>query len=203
VVPYVPAGARRVLEIGCGRGATGALLQRELGCRVTGVDLNPVVAAAAAGVLDRAVAGDVEDPAVVARLGDGWDALVALELFEHLTDQEAFLATALRLVRPGGRIVLSVPNVGHWSVVEDLLAGRWDYLPIGLLCYTHFRFFTRRTLEDWLARAGCRRFRLVPQHTEPPAWLAGLDGPAGLGGGLEADPESLRTKGFWVLIDVE
>ena len=51
-------------------------------------------------------------------------------------------------VTPGGRLVLSVPNVGHWAVVEDLLAGRWDYLPIGLLCYTHYRFFTRRTLAD-------------------------------------------------------
>ena len=66
-----------------------------------------------------------------------------------------------RLLRPGGRIVLSIPNVGHYSVVEDLLAGRWDYLPIGLLCYTHFRFFTRATLASWLERLGFSRYQIV------------------------------------------
>jgi len=47
-------------------------------------------------------------------------------------------------------LLLSIPNVGHWSVVEDLLAGRWDYLPVGLLCNTHMRFFTLKTIRDLL-----------------------------------------------------
>jgi SAM-dependent methyltransferase len=192
VVPYLPRGAREVLEVGCGRGATGAHLQAATGCRVTGVELNPAVAGSARERLHRVVVGDVEDAAVAAEIGDGYDALLALELFEHLVDQEGFLAHAKRFVRPGGRIVLSVPNVGHHSVVEDLLAGRWDYLPIGILCYTHYRFFTKRTLDDWLARCGFRQARLVPQHTEGPGWEVDLP----------TDEESLRTKGFYVLIDL-
>lgn len=189
---------REVLEVGCGRGATGRLLQERLGCRVTGVEINPVVARAAAEVLHRVVPGDVHavaDELTAAAGGPPFDALVALELFEHLTDQEGFLELARRLVRPGGRIVLSVPNVGHHAVVEDLLAGRWDYLPIGLLCYTHYRFFTRHTLETWLRRCGFRRFRLVPQETElPDRFRRPIEG-------LETDLQSLRTKGFFVLID--
>jgi len=194
VLPFVPAAAREVLEVGCGRGVTGEYLRARLGCRVTGVELNPAVAAAAAGRLDRVVVGDVEDAAVAAEIGGGYDALLALELFEHLVDQEAFLAGARRHLRPGGRIVLSVPNVGHHSVVADLLAGRWDYLPIGILCYTHYRFFTRKTLEDWLQRCGFDRFELVPQKTESPAWTADL--------AAETDEESLSTKGFFVSIDL-
>ena len=203
-VPHLPDGVRDVLEIGCGRGATGELLQRALGCRVTGVELNPEVARAARDRLHRVVVGDVEDPEVAAELraaapAGGFDVLLATELFEHLVEPERFLAAARDLVRPGGRIVLSVPNVGHWSVVEDLLAGRWDYLPIGILCYTHYRFFTRRTLADWLARCGFDRGRLVAQRTEPPPWLG--DGATELAG-LAADAESLRTQGFWVLIEL-
>lgn len=191
---------REVLEVGCGRGATGALLQERLGCRVTGVELNPEVARAAARVLHRVHAGDfLEVSAELLRAIDAgaprFDALVALELFEHLTDQEGFLDRARRLVRPGGRIVLSVPNVGHYAVVEDLLAGRWDYLPIGLLCYTHYRFFTRRTLEDWLRRCGFGTFRLVAQETELPERFRGRVG------GMETDQESLRTKGFFVVAE--
>ena len=107
-----------------------------------------------------------------------------------------------RLVAPGGAILLSTPNVGHYSVVEDLLAGRWDYLPIGLLCYTHLRFFTQRTLEDWLERLGFDRYRLIPQRTEEsPRLAAWLEASSEAGdGGLELDRESLRTQGFFVLI---
>lgn len=191
--------AARVLEVGCGRGATGRLLEDRLGCLVTGVELNPVVARAAARHLHRVVAGDFLEVADGLAAEGPFDALVALELFEHLTDQDGFLELARRLLRPGGRIVLSVPNVGHYSVVEDLLAGRWDYLPIGLLCHTHYRFFTRHTLEDWLGRCGFRVFRLVPQETElPERWRRP---PAALEG-LEVAAESLGTKGFYVVAAV-
>jgi SAM-dependent methyltransferase len=196
VLPHVPAGTRTVLEVGCGRGATGELLRRELGVRVTGVELNPVVAGEAERRLDRVVAGDVEDPAVARELAAGgpYDLVLALELFEHLAAPERFLSLARELLRPGGTVLLSTPNVGHYAVVEDLLAGRWDYLPIGILCYTHLRFFTRRTLEDWLGRLGFERFQLIPQRTEESPRIAAL------AGAVEVDRESLRTKGFWVVI---
>jgi 2-polyprenyl-3-methyl-5-hydroxy-6-metoxy-1,4-benzoquinol methylase len=191
ILPFVPAGAREVLEVGCGRGVTGRLLQEQLGCRVTGVELNPVVAREAARHLHRVIQGDVQEISIE----EGYDAVLALEVVEHLVEAEAFLARIRKLLAPGGRGILSIPNVGHYSIVEDLIAGRWDYLPIGLLCYTHYRFFTRKTLADWLRRAGLERFELVPQKTELPGWIGDLPG------GFETDPESLSTKGFYVLIE--
>lgn len=190
VLPFLPPAAREVLEIGCGRGATGRLLQERLGCRVTGVELNPAAAAAAAEHLHAVHCGDV----ATLSLTGTFDVVLALELFEHLPAGEEVLTRLAALLRPGGLLLLSVPNVGHYSVVSDLLAGRWDYLPIGLLCYTHYRFFTRRTLEDWLRRIGLHRFTLVPQHTEPPPISFAAPG-------LAVDDESLRTKGFYVLIE--
>ena len=193
VLPFVPPHARDVLEVGCGNGATGRFLQERLGCRVTGVELNPAAAAAAAEHLHRVVCGDVAQ----VELDGDFDAIVALELFEHLPQGEAVLQRLASHLRPGGRIVLSVPNIGHHSVVADLLAGRWDYLPIGLLCYTHYRFFTRRTLEDWMRRLGFDKVELVHQRTElPPALAATAEH-----GDLEVDAESLSTKGFYVLIE--
>jgi len=199
VLPHVPEGARRVLEVGCGRGLTGELLRRERDAHVTGVELNPVVAREATSRLDRVIAGDVEDPGPAAEIAAGgpYDLVLALELFEHLAYPEGFLRRAAGWLAPGGTILLSTPNVGHHSVVEDLLAGRWDYLPIGLLCYTHLRFFTRRTLEDWLARLGFEDFGLIPQLTEGSRRLESL---CSQEDGLELDRESLRTKGFYVLI---
>jgi SAM-dependent methyltransferase len=190
--PWVPPGARDVLEIGCGSGRTGRWLQDELGCRVTGVELHPWAAAQAARHLHRVHQGDVAE----VELEGPFDLVVALELFEHLPEPEPVLRRMRQALRPGGRILLSVPNVGHYSVVADLAAGRWDYLPIGLLCYTHYRFFTRRTLEDWLERLGFERHRLEPQITPLPRSADPLLRLP------DADPESLAAKGFYVIVDV-
>jgi 2-polyprenyl-3-methyl-5-hydroxy-6-metoxy-1,4-benzoquinol methylase len=190
ILPFVPPEAREILEVGCGRGVTGRLLQERLGCRVTGVELNPIVAREAAQHLHRVLQGDVQTLDLEGR----YDVVIALELVEHLVDSESFLARVRELLAPGGRAIFSIPNVGHWSIVEDLLAGRWDYLPIGLLCYTHYRFFTRRSLADWLRRSGLERFEITPQRTELPERFAGLQG------AFEMDAESLSTKGFYVVV---
>jgi SAM-dependent methyltransferase len=192
VLPFVPPSAREVLEVGCGSGATGAYLQERLGCRVTGIELNPFAARRARDRLHRVVVGDVMDVEVPGR----YDAVIALELLEHLARPEAFLAKMRSAVEPGGRIVLSVPNVGHYSIVADLLAGAWDYVPIGALCYTHLRFFTRKTLDDWLRRCAFDRLEIVPQTTDLPESFASA------AGAFECDRDSLRTKGFFVVIDV-
>lgn len=190
VLELVPAGVREVLEVGCGAGVTGALLKQHRGCRVTGVELNPRAATRAAERLDRVVVGDVERLA----LAGHYDLVMALELFEHLLEPDRFLRRVRELLAPGGSVLLSVPNVGHWSVVEDLLAGRWDYLPIGLHCYTHYRFYTRASLERRLRRIGFSRVELVPQPTELPPRFAGLAERSG----LAVDEAGLAVKGYFV-----
>ena len=195
VLPLLPSdlGAESsVLEVGCGRGATAALIRERFGCRTVGIELNPEAALAAESRLDRVIRGDVQtvEPA------ETFDAIVAFELFEHLTDGQAFLERAAGWLRPGGRMVFSVPNVGHYSVVEDLIAGRWDYIPMGLLCATHVRFFTRRTLEDWLDAAGFDRYRIDAQVTPLPERINALPE------SLTPDRESLTTAGFYVSIFV-
>lgn len=195
ILPFIPEDATEVLEVGCGRGVTGALMEERLGCRVTGVELNPEVARDAETRLSRVIVGDVETLEIEER----FDAVVATELFEHLNYPERFLAKMHGLLRPGGRIVLSVPNVGHYSVVEDLLAGRWDYLPIGLLCYTHFRFFTRATLASWIERTGLfSGYEIVGQMTELPERFTTLR--QTLPASFAVDEESLKTKGFYVVV---
>ncbi len=180
-----------VLEIGCGRGATARFLSEHRGARVVGVELNPAVAERASRWLERVIVGDVAEVEVPEA---AFDLVLALELVEHLPEPEAVLRKLARAVRPGGRMLLSVPNVGHHSVVRDLLAGRWDYLPVGLLCYTHYRFFCRSTLEDWLGRCGFDRFDIEPQRTEIPDEISAL------AERFPIDLENLGCKGFYVVV---
>jgi SAM-dependent methyltransferase len=193
IAPFVPNGISDVLEVGCAGGETARWLHDRFGVSVTGVELNPAAAERASRSLDRVIVGDIAE---VELPDNTFDLVVALELVEHLPSPEPVLRKLAQAVRPGGRLLLSVPNVGHYSVVSDLMAGRWDYLPVGLLCYTHYRFFCRRTLEDWLGRCGFDRFEIEPQRTELP------DDMAALADARKVDLESLSTQGFYVVVNL-
>lgn len=97
-----------VLEAGCGEGY-GADLLRRAGCSVIAVDYD-------AAVVDHVARRYPAVTAVRANLvdlpsGDGTaDLVVSLQVIEHLWDLPAFLAEAHRVLRPGGRIVVSTPN---------------------------------------------------------------------------------------------
>ena len=71
---------------------------------------------------------------------------------------------------PGGALIASVPNLGHWAVVDDLLRGRFDYVPYSILSGTHVRFFTRRTLTDLFEACGYR-VRAIDAVMLPPSPL--------------------------------
>jgi hypothetical protein len=66
----------------------------------------------------------------------------------------AILARTARALGPGGAILVSVPNVAHWSVRLSLLFGRFEYARSGILDRTHLRFFTRRSFLRTLELAG-------------------------------------------------
>jgi 2-polyprenyl-3-methyl-5-hydroxy-6-metoxy-1,4-benzoquinol methylase len=191
-LPFVPEGTSDVLEVGCGKGFTGELLQRERGCRVTGVELNEQIAREARTRLHAVIHGDI----LTAPIEGRFDVAILFDVVEHVVRAETLLRRVASLVRPGGLLILSLPNVGHYSIVRDLLMGRWDYLPMGLLCYTHVRFFTRQTLEDWLGRCGFDSFDIHPRLTPLPREMKGLSRK------LPIDAESLRTHGFHVVVRV-
>jgi 2-polyprenyl-3-methyl-5-hydroxy-6-metoxy-1,4-benzoquinol methylase len=188
ILSLLPERAHRVLEVGCARGVTAQMVAERLGCPVVGVELNPEVAREAAGRIDEVIIGDVLD----VEIEGTFDVIIATDVLEHVDDTHAFLQRMSSLLETGGRLILSVPNVGHYSVVADLACGRWDYVPAGLLCVTHRRFFTRRSLSEALQRAGFSDYDILPQETDLPDHLLGL---ADLPG---ADAQSLRTEGFLV-----
>jgi len=68
----------------------------------------------------------------------------------------ASIARLRPFVRPGGRLVVSTPNVANWAIRLSLLAGRWRYTDRGFLDRTHTHLFTRRTLVETIERAGYR-----------------------------------------------
>ena len=148
----VPEGAGAVLDVGCSRGATAPALRARGVARIVGIEPDPEDAAAAARAYDRVFAMRLED--VADDLAGTFDAILFGDVLEHLADPSDALCRVRPWLGATGVVVASVPNAGHWSVVDDLLSGRFDYVPYSVLSGTHLRLFTRRTLEDLFAASG-------------------------------------------------
>ncbi len=154
MVPFVPPGSRRILEVGCGQGVFGARLRAELGAQVWGIELDPLAAAMAAERLDRVLVGDA--CALSDTLPDAFfDCVVLNDLLEHLVQPESLLARLRPKLAPAGCVVASLPNVRHFANLWNLVVkGEWRYADEGILDRTHLRFYTRRSLPVLFAAAG-------------------------------------------------
>jgi 2-polyprenyl-3-methyl-5-hydroxy-6-metoxy-1,4-benzoquinol methylase len=167
---HVPHDARRILDIGCATGAVGgALKERGDHVQVLGVEAFPEFAEAAAKVLDRVVAMDAEgflagEPPPEAP----FDCVIAADVLEHLVDPWTALRNAAALVRPGGIVVVSVPNVlflgALWRIVRER---RWPRDDFGIFDRTHLRWFSRSDAVDLLRGAGLRDISIEPRYFVP------------------------------------
>ena len=153
--------AKTILEFGCGEAPLGAALKKRQKCRVVGVELDRAAAAIARKRIDDVYEGDVRE--IVAILNEQFDFIVGGDIVEHLDEPWSFLGDLRRICRPGGKLLLSLPNVAHASIIGDLLQGRFDYVYMGLTCVGHLRFFTRRSIEEMLQIAGWEVVSIEPQ----------------------------------------
>ncbi|MCR9257422.1 MAG: class I SAM-dependent methyltransferase [Alphaproteobacteria bacterium] len=151
----------RALEIGCGAGDTLSALKRSGQVSWTGgVELATDAAALAEQRLDRVWTGNVENIALDIEPGTV-DLLLCLDVLEHLVDPWRVLAELTALVRPGGTVVISLPNLRHYKVSLGLVFnGRFDYQPSGLMDRTHLRWFVKDTALELVRGAGLEVVRL-------------------------------------------
>jgi 2-polyprenyl-6-hydroxyphenyl methylase / 3-demethylubiquinone-9 3-methyltransferase len=146
----------RVLDVGCGGGLVCEPLAR-MGAEVTGLDPSPeTIEAARSHAAGQSLeiqyrAGRVEDLAAEART---LDAVVCLEVIEHVPDPGAFLEACAALVRPGGQILVSTLNRTLKAYLLAIVGAEYilRWLPVG----THQwdRFITPDELARYLGAAG-------------------------------------------------
>lgn len=167
-----------ILELGCGNGATGLAAQRAGKCsRYVGIEMFEPEAQQAATVLTAVHIGNVES--MVLPYGEEtFDALIMSEVLEHLIEPEVVLARLVRLLKPGGRVYASSPNIAHWRPIWDLIQGRFDYQQQGLMDRTHLRWFTPTSFTRMFEHAGVEVDSLRPYVpvSRPKAILFGLLG---------------------------
>lgn len=144
LVGDLPTGSK-VLDIGCGRGVMlRALL--DLGHEAHGVEIAPE---AASGADPRAQIRIAPELAKAGYEENSFDAVIMWHVLEHLPHPEKTLAEIRRILRPGGRLILAVPNFG--SLQSRRTGNHWFHLDLP----RHLYHFTPETLQRLLA---CNEF---------------------------------------------
>ena len=154
VAALVPRECRTILEVGSGFGSLGRVLMARQSCTVDGVEINPDAAVHLEGAYRRFWIGDVERVEMAGAMPD-YDCLLFPDVLEHLVDPWATVERFCRVLRPGGVVVASIPNVRNLALLYRLIVlGTWEYEASGLLDRGHLRFFTRKSIAEMFARSG-------------------------------------------------
>ena len=149
----------RVLELGPANGRLTRYMADELKCTVDIVEIDAEAGAEAAAFADIAclgpVEGNIDEGHWLERIsGHEYDYIVCADVLEHLRNPGKVLGDCLGLLKKGGSLVASVPNIAHNGVIISLLSGYFDYRNLGLLDNTHIHFFTRLSFRNMAIQQG-------------------------------------------------
>lgn len=169
----IPMTARTVIEVGCGAGnfAT-AYLALNPQARYIGVELNAAAAQQAGELLACVIEGDVETDETINALDNALgetlaDVLIFGDVLEHLQDPWTALKILRQRLQPQGICVACIPNVSHWSLLQQQIQGQWTYTDAGLLDRTHLRFFTRQSAQTMFEETGWTMVDATPRILWP------------------------------------
>ena len=161
LIELIPLGTGKILEVGCGAGATGKALRQKGFEEIVGIEVNEQVAQQGRAYYDKLIIGDVEK--VDLAVGNEYfDCILYGDVLEHLVNPWRVLREHHRLLKKGGTSICSIPNIRHYRIIKKLvLKGKWEYTGDGILDRTYLRFFTLDSIRTMLNDAGFEIVKLM------------------------------------------
>ena len=180
------AGPAVIVDVGCGDGSALAVAARHNpGHRFAGIDWSGDALRRAHALDLTVLRAAVTAPGLPVADGAA-DVVIMSELIEHLVDPDGAIAEVRRVLRPGGSLLLSTPNLAAWYNRGLLAAGiqpvfsevslRGVFGRPGRVVAGHLRLFTRRALTEFLTASGFRCVTVTgARYHDVPRPLAPLD----------------------------
>ncbi|KPA10802.1 methyltransferase domain protein [Candidatus Magnetomorum sp. HK-1] len=197
LVHLIPDAAYHVLDVGCANGGFGKTvrtLRKDI--HLTGVEINSIMASNAKPHYDKVICSTIED--IKFGSDQKFDHINCGDIIEHLIDPWQMLELFYKLLKPGGTMVISLPNAGHWTIVRDLAVGKFPYIPVGLQCITHVRWFTEISIREALDKTGYKIELFEREQIPPtPAGIKFIEELCAMGYG---DKTSLLTNEFKIKV---
>ena len=130
----------KILDIGTGNGQFGAKLKSLGYTNIYALEIDPAARAEAEKIYKKT-------SVCIEELGEqNFDLILLLDVIEHMTAPEDYLKKISSYTKTDSMILVSVPNIAHYSIRLMLLFGFFEYTNRGLLDKTHYSFFNRRRI---------------------------------------------------------
>lgn len=137
----IPGGNISILDVGCGSGALGEQVKARQQCFYCGVEIVPQVAERARSKLDKVLVGNIEVISLEKYKGK-YDVIICGDVLEHLINPWAVMKKLYNVLKPGGLMIISIPNILSITVQQEVEKGLFRYRPAGVRDLRHLRFFT-------------------------------------------------------------
>lgn len=142
--------AQTVLDLGCGSGGNAANF-KSAGFDVTGITISAQEAQVMSSVCPVVVFDLTEGlPCEIKR--EGFDVILAVHVLEHIFYPEDLLREVRAVCRDG--VLVVIPNLLYWRNRLKMLFGIFQYADLGIMDYTHSRWYTFKTIQDLLKKYG-------------------------------------------------
>ena len=156
---------KRVLELGAANGHVTKELKAR-GNSVVAVEIEEALRGELEAITDSVVITDLDDLDLIDKVArEQFDVVLAGDVLEHTIHTRLILEEIRQLLKPGGYLVISVPNIAHGDVRLALLNGEFRYRDVGILDRTHRTFFTRETLIEFLTANGFHNLEVFASTT--------------------------------------
>lgn len=161
---FIPSNVKTVLEVGCGEGGFRASFDNEV--EYWGIEPNTIAANIAKNKLSKVLDGTFDE--VEDKLTESYfNLIVCNDVIEHMVDPKIFMQSIKKYMASEASMLISIPNVRYLTNIYNLLIKKdWQYRDAGILDYTHLRFFTKRSLENFIHGEGYS-IRLIEGINQP------------------------------------
>lgn len=166
IINLIPEGDHRILEIGCGSGATLKVLKETGKAKeICGIEINKNLSKQLSQDLDRYVIGDVESIDIPFE-ENYFDYILYGDVLEHLISPEKVLNKYKKVLKDDGIVIASIPNIKYFSILLNLiLFDKFEYANSGILDKSHLRFFTKKEIKKMFEK---ENLKIV--DTKPNFW---------------------------------
>lgn len=155
IAGQVSSGSK-VLDVGCASGYLGEFLIKNKNCEVWGIELDSesfrlAMSKGYRWVINKSLEAGLLDDTLI---NESFDYILLADVLEHLVDPENILIKLKSRLKKSGKLLVSLPNVGHYSTRFSHLFGKWNMQDTGILDRTHLHFYTLKTMKEMFEKTG-------------------------------------------------
>jgi 2-polyprenyl-3-methyl-5-hydroxy-6-metoxy-1,4-benzoquinol methylase len=154
MLSLLPTNAKKILDVGCADASFAETVKKKNNAEVWGIEFMPEIAKKGVSKIDKILIGTIEE--TISQIPKNYfDVIYFNDVLEHLLDPYNLLEKIKQHLTKDGVVISSIPNVRHHKTFMKLVFKKeWTYESHGILDKTHFRFFTKKSIQSMYEDAG-------------------------------------------------